>query len=181
MSNDEIDVRDYVRLAWWAARRVESRWDVRAELLVGSAMLAIMRARDRYTPSGGASFLTYARKSALAAVIREAKHELQIHKNPDYQTRYLSDIEQNNLSILADSRALPDAILEVAENLSRLPHILATLAPLEKEVIVRRFGLGGSETETLESIGQSKNLTKERIRQLEANALWHLRHDLGKE
>lgn len=52
---------------------------------------------------------------------------------------------------------------------------LGTLEPKEKEVIVRRFGLDDHACETLEQIGRRLNLTSERIRQIETNALRKLR------
>lgn len=52
---------------------------------------------------------------------------------------------------------------------------LGTLDEKEKEVIMRRFGLDDHACETLEQIGRRLNLTSERIRQIEANALRKLR------
>ena len=45
----------------------------------------------------------------------------------------------------------------------------------EREIIARRFGLNGSR-ETLEQIGELLNITRERVRQIEAQALTRLRH-----
>ncbi|MFY9619549.1 MAG: sigma-70 family RNA polymerase sigma factor [Pyrinomonadaceae bacterium] len=52
---------------------------------------------------------------------------------------------------------------------------LASLSPRQRDVVARRFGLNGAP-ETLEQIGISFNLTRERIRQIEAKALKRLRH-----
>ena len=53
--------------------------------------------------------------------------------------------------------------------------ILKTLSPREEKVIRLRFGIGCEREHTLEEIGQGFNVTSERIRQIEANALGHLR------
>jgi RNA polymerase primary sigma factor len=53
--------------------------------------------------------------------------------------------------------------------------LLDSLNPREREVLRRRYGLDGDEDETLEEIGQSFSLTRERIRQIEAKALEKLR------
>jgi len=50
-----------------------------------------------------------------------------------------------------------------------------TLNPMEKIVITRRFGLGGVPRETLDAIGKSESLTRERIRQIQERALRKLR------
>jgi RNA polymerase primary sigma factor len=57
---------------------------------------------------------------------------------------------------------------------SALFEVLAQLKPQEREVIERRFGIGGGEEETLDSIGQDFCLTRERVRQIEAKALRRL-------
>src|SRR6266849_10786179 len=53
--------------------------------------------------------------------------------------------------------------------------ILKTLSPREEKVIRLRFGIGCEREHTLGEIGQEFNVTRERIRQIEAKALRHLR------
>jgi RNA polymerase primary sigma factor len=53
--------------------------------------------------------------------------------------------------------------------------ILRTLSPREEKVIRLRFGIGCEREHTLEEIGQELDVTRERIRQIEAKALGHLR------
>jgi len=57
-----------------------------------------------------------------------------------------------------------------------IDHVLATLKPKEEKVIRMRFGFGEEKAYTLEEIGQCFNVTRERIRQIEAKALINLRH-----
>ena len=45
------------------------------------------------------------------------------------------------------------------------------LNPREREILTRRYGLGGKDTETLEKIGKSHQITRERVRQIEANSI----------
>jgi len=54
--------------------------------------------------------------------------------------------------------------------------VLRTLTPRESEVIKMRFGLGDGSEHTLEEVGKKFNVTRERIRQIEAKALRKLRH-----
>lgn len=54
--------------------------------------------------------------------------------------------------------------------------LLQGLTPREREVLERRYGIHGGEDETLEEIGRSCSLTRERIRQIEAKALRKMRH-----
>ncbi len=54
--------------------------------------------------------------------------------------------------------------------------VLATLAPREERVLKMRFGIGEKVNHTLEEVGQDFDVTRERIRQIEAKALRKLRH-----
>ena len=58
----------------------------------------------------------------------------------------------------------------------QLMAVLATLTPREEKVLRLRFGLEDGRTRTLEEVGKEFNVTRERIRQIEAKALRKLRH-----
>jgi RNA polymerase primary sigma factor len=86
----------------------------------------------------------------------------------------------------ADTRRLVDSIVDQsadpADVLSRLfqaradlAAVLDDLAPNERTVLRRRFGLDGDEPETLETIGRRLDYSRERIRQIEASGLRKLR------
>jgi RNA polymerase sigma factor (sigma-70 family) len=57
-----------------------------------------------------------------------------------------------------------------------IERLLEPLDDREKAILRRRFGLDGSEGQTLEVVGDEMNLTRERIRQIEARAMSKLRH-----
>jgi RNA polymerase primary sigma factor len=67
---------------------------------------------------------------------------------------------------------------QVSKNLLRedLESVLGTLSPRERDVLRLRYGLDDGRMKTLEEIGQIFNVTRERIRQIEAKALRKLRH-----
>ncbi len=67
---------------------------------------------------------------------------------------------------------------EVSKSLLRedLESVLSTLSPRERDVLRLRYGLDDGRMKTLEEIGQIFNVTRERIRQIEAKALRKLRH-----
>jgi RNA polymerase primary sigma factor len=58
----------------------------------------------------------------------------------------------------------------------QLNKVLATLSPREEKVIRMRFGIGEKQDYTLEEVGQVFEVTRERIRQIEAKALKKLKH-----
>ena len=81
---------------------------------------------------------------------------------------------------------IPDATADPTAALTRLFHeradlaaVLDDLAPNERTVLRRRFGLDGAEPQTLEAVGQSLDYSRERIRQIEAAGLRKLRALLG--
>ena len=58
----------------------------------------------------------------------------------------------------------------------KLRDVLDTLNPREREVLEQRFGLGDGAGRPLEEVGKQFQVTRERIRQIEAKALRTLRH-----
>ena len=71
-----------------------------------------------------------------------------------------------------DTDPLVPVVLELAEAVD-LPD---DLTPREAEILRLRFGLDRGEPRTLEEVGEHFNLTRERIRQIEARAMSKLRH-----
>jgi RNA polymerase primary sigma factor len=58
----------------------------------------------------------------------------------------------------------------------QINEVLHTLTPREEQVLKLRFGLEDGRTRTLEEVGKEFDITRERIRQIEAKALRKLRH-----
>ncbi|HBR49755.1 MAG TPA: hypothetical protein DEA71_06695, partial [Nitrospira sp.] len=84
--------------------------------------------------------------------------------------------------VIPDHQAIPpDANVHRSELTEQLDHILSTLTPREQTVIRLRFGIGHDESSTLEQVGQSLSVTRERIRQIEAKALKKLKTPAIKE
>jgi hypothetical protein len=87
------------------------------------------------------------------------------------------------------SSSILDAIMgsQTQTNLSTfepariMSHILTSLKDRDREIVTKRFGLDGLEIETLESIGQKYNLTRERVRQIEKDSISLLKHKKIKE
>ena len=78
--------------------------------------------------------------------------------------------------IIEDATTLSPA--DTAEGVLRREELMEWVTDLpekEREVIIKRFGLDGDEAQTLEEIGQSLGLTRERVRQIETAALCKLR------
>lgn len=75
-----------------------------------------------------------------------------------------------------DDAPAPDNMATQAMLKRQLNEVLSTLTPREEKVLRLRFGLDDGRTRTLEDVGKEFNVTRERIRQIEAKALRKLRH-----
>ena len=78
-------------------------------------------------------------------------------------------IQDDNVPVPADAAAF--TLLK-----EQLEEVLSTLTEREKKVLTLRFGLEDGRARTLEEVGREFNVTRERIRQIEAKALRKLRH-----
>jgi RNA polymerase primary sigma factor len=88
----------------------------------------------------------------------------------------VGDDGDTSLGELVAGESLPaDEILARRRLVEDAHALVDSLNPREREVIIRRFGLHDRDDETLEEIGRSASLTRERIRQVEAAALAKLR------
>jgi len=86
--------------------------------------------------------------------------------------------EISTLAEFIEDEVTPPPTAEASHSLleEQLEEALASLAPREAEVIRLRFGLEGDRSYTLEEVGQKIGLTRERVRQIQAEALRRLRH-----
>ena len=78
-------------------------------------------------------------------------------------------IQDDNVPVPADAAAF--TLLK-----EQLEEVLGTLTEREQKVLTLRFGLEDGRARTLEEVGKEFNVTRERIRQIEAKALRKLRH-----
>ncbi len=103
---------------------------------------------------------------------------LKIAKEPVSLETPIGDEEDSNLGdFIEDKNALLPVDSAVQSNLRETTtRVLATLTPREERVLRMRFGIGMNTDHTLEEVGQQFNVTRERIRQIEAKALRKLKH-----
>lgn len=103
---------------------------------------------------------------------------LKIAKEPISLETPVGEEEDSHLGdFIEDKRVLNPSEAIVNLNLAEQTRkVLATLTPREEKVLRMRFGIGEESDHTLEEVGQDFNVTRERIRQIEAKALRKLRH-----
>ncbi len=103
---------------------------------------------------------------------------LKIAQEPVSLETPIGEEEDSHLGdFLADEDASePSEVASFSLLREQLEEVLDTLAPREKKVLELRFGIADGRTRTLEEVGKEFNVTRERIRQIEAKALRKLRH-----
>ena len=116
-----------------------------------------------------------ARKTRLPA--DKVIHLMKVSQEPVSLDAPVVADGDSRLSDFLEDKATPSPV-EFATTRSLEEHtssVLKTLTPREEKVLKMRFGLEGNETHTLEEVGRSLALTRERIRQIESRALRTLR------
>ncbi len=103
---------------------------------------------------------------------------LKIAKEPVSLETPVGDEEDSSLGdFIEDKNALLPVDSAIHSNLRETTtRVLASLTPREERVLRMRFGIGMNTDHTLEEVGQQFNVTRERIRQIEAKALRKLKH-----
>ncbi len=103
---------------------------------------------------------------------------LKIAKEPISLETPIGEEEDSHLGdFIEDKSAVSpsDAVINLSLQ-EQTRKVLATLTPREEKVLRMRFGIGEKSDHTLEEVGQDFDVTRERIRQIEAKALRKLRH-----
>ena len=110
--------------------------------------------------------------------VAKVRKVLKIAQEPISLETPIGEEEDSHLGDFIEDRAVvspAEAVINV--NLKdQTSQVLRTLTPREEKVIKMRFGLEDGSEHTLEEVGQSFAVTRERIRQIEAKALRKLRH-----
>ena len=110
--------------------------------------------------------------------VEKVRKVLKIAKEPISLETPVGEEEDSHLGdFIEDKKVINPSEAIVNLNLAEQTRkVLSTLTPREEKVLRMRFGIGEESDHTLEEVGQDFNVTRERIRQIEAKALRKLRH-----
>src|SRR4026207_1642164 len=110
--------------------------------------------------------------------ISKVRKVLKIATEPISLETPIGEEEDSHLGdFIEDKSVISPADAVISMNLAEQTRkVLATLTPREEKVLRMRFGIGEKSDHTLEEVGQDFEVTRERIRQIEAKALRKLRH-----
>ena len=123
--------------------------------------------------------------SALDKSIDDVKAMMDLNEHMvslDMQVAGEYSTNKSLVDTIADKNAPDPADVLADEHLhTSLENCLKLLNDKQREVLCRRFGLGGYDRQTLEEVGQAVGLTRERVRQIQMTALKTLREILEKQ
>ena len=110
--------------------------------------------------------------------VAKVRKIMKIAQEPISLETPIGEEEDSHLGDFIEDRAVISPIDHViVSNLKdQTQKVLRTLTPREEQVLKMRFGVGDGAEHTLEEVGRSFNVTRERIRQIESKALRKLRH-----
>ncbi len=114
----------------------------------------------------------------LGMPLEKVRKVLKIAKEPISLETPIGDEEDSHLGdFIEDKTAIIPIDAAIQANLREATtKVLGSLTPREERVLRMRFGIGMNTDHTLEEVGQQFNVTRERIRQIEAKALRKLKH-----
>jgi RNA polymerase primary sigma factor len=110
--------------------------------------------------------------------VAETRRVLKISRKPISLDRPVGDSEESSFGeFIEDETAESPVSVATQEMLKdKIDSVLQTLTYREREIVKLRYGLGDGYTYTLEEVGRIFNVTRERVRQIEAKAIRKLQH-----
>ena len=115
---------------------------------------------------------------ALHLSVEKVKSVLKIMQDPISLSTPIGEDEDSNLEDFIEDKSGPNPTTAAADFLRKqeVADVLATLSEREAKIISLRFGIDSGYPRTLEEVGKMFNVTRERVRQIEAKAIRKLRH-----
>jgi len=168
---------------WWIRQAVtraiadQSR-TIRVPVHMGDQINKLLRISHRLTQELGRKPTSEELAEALEIPTQKAEEMLRVARRPlslEMPTDAEGDSELGDF-IEDEESTTPDE--EVTSSMLRelLQYVLQDLPPREVRILQMRYGLVDGETYTLEEVGKKLGVTRERVRQIEAQALSRLRH-----
>ena len=168
---------------WWIRQAVtraiaDQGRTIRVPVHMGDQINRLLRASHQLTQELGRDPTVAELAEALLVTVRKAEQMIQVARRPISLETPTDDEEESVLGDFIPDEDSPAPTELVTSQVVReqMSDILGTLPPREVRILQLRYGLLDGETYTLEEVGRKLGVTRERVRQIEAQALSRLRH-----
>jgi RNA polymerase primary sigma factor len=168
---------------WWIRQAItraiaDQARTIRIPVHMIEAIGKVVRASRQLIQENGREPLPEEIAGRMGMTVEKVRRVLKIAQEPisletpigDEEDTYLGDFIEDK-SVISPAKAAAYALLR-----EQMETVLSTLTKREERVLRYRFGLGDGITRTLDEVGAVFNVTRERVRQIEAKALRKLRH-----
>jgi RNA polymerase primary sigma factor len=168
---------------WWIRQAVtraiadQSR-TIRVPVHMGDQINKMLRISHQLTQQLGRGPTPEELAAEMEIPVRKVEQMLDVARRPLSLEMHTDDEEESTLGDFVEDTESPAPPDEVSSAMLRdlLLEILVDLPPREVKILQMRYGLLDGQTYTLEEVGKKLGVTRERVRQIEAQALSRLRH-----
>ena len=168
---------------WWIRQAItrsiaDQARTIRIPVHMIETINKLVRASRQYLHETGREATPEELAERLSMPLEKVRKVLKIAKEPISLETPIGDEEDSHLGdFIEDKNAIIPVDAAIHANLKEtVTRVLASLTPREERVLRMRFGIGMNTDHTLEEVGQQFNVTRERIRQIEAKAIRKLKH-----
>jgi len=168
---------------WWIRQAVtraiaDQGRTIRVPVHMGDQINKLMRTSHKLTQALGREPTVQELANALEVPLRKAEQMIKVARRPLSLETPTDDEADSVLGDFIEDIESPEPVETVTSHMlhDQLNNILSGLPPREVRILQMRYGLVDGETYTLEEVGKKLGVTRERVRQIEAQALSRLRH-----
>lgn len=168
---------------WWIRQAVtraiaDQGRTIRVPVHMGDQINKLIRTSHKLTQALGREPTTQELADALEVPLQKAEQMIQVARRPLSLEMPTDDEADSVLGDFIKDVESPEPVELVTYRMLRdqINEILDVLPPREVRILQMRYGLVDGETYTLEEVGKKMGVTRERVRQIEAQALSRLRH-----
>jgi RNA polymerase primary sigma factor len=168
---------------WWIRQAVtraiaDQGRTIRVPVHMGDQINKLLRVSHQLTQKLGRDPTTEEMADLLGVPPKKVENMIQVARRPLSLETPTDEEEDSVLADFIQDEDSPAPVESVTQNLlqEHLKEVLNSLPPREVRILQLRYGLLDGQSYTLEEVGRKMGVTRERVRQIEAQALSRLRH-----